>query len=165
MIFLLVEGNTELYEIDYLLNNNLLIFTSGQIFDHRPLHKRQLTSLIPEISTLDFNEPLEFYRIGDTLNDELNITRIEARKQYISIHRVCTKPEFEILIIINENKYDDYLKRTHEVSPKEYIKQYLEISDIKGYIDSHNLTNAIKEYKRLKKHDKCEMYLADILKE
>lgn len=143
MIFLLVEGNTELYEIEYLLNNNLLIFTYDQIFDHRPLHKRQLVSLVPEISTLKFDEPLVYYRIGDTLNDELDIKKIETRKQYITIHRVCTKPEFEILVIINEGKYQHFLKKEHEVSPKEYIYQYLGISDIKSYINSHNLTYAI----------------------
>lgn len=165
MVILGCEGPSEVYLLSWLLDNCFLIFDRKDILDRRPIHFRQPKDISALIDILPINEPLVFYRIGDTQKDEYNLSYFSARKKYISIKKICTKPELEILIIINEGLYDEYLKVKSKIKPKDFVKRNVtNYEGIQSYINSHDLLEAIQKYKRMKKHNKDEQYLADLIK-
>ena len=130
------------------------------------MHVRQPKTIAPLINILPIDESITIYRIGDTQKDEFDISVFgDTRSKNIKVIKICTIPEIEILIIINEDLFEQYKKVQNKMSPKEFVK-----TNVKGYksfddyIKSHNMVSAIKEYKRIKKHKKDEGYIADLLK-
>lgn len=159
------EGQSEVQLITDLLEKEALIFDKKDVLDRRPIHFRQPREIAALIETLPIKEEIVFYRIGDTQKDEYNLSCFSARKNEITIVKVCTKPELEILIIINEGLYNQYLKQKSYMMPKQFVKIYVDgYTNIRDYLANHDLCFAIKEYKRLKKNDKNEIYIADLLK-
>ena len=159
------EGQCEVLLVMDLLSKGVLIFDKKDILDRRPIHFRQPREIAPLIDTLPMEEEIVFYRIGDTQNDEYNLTCLSARKDKIKIVKVCTKPELEILIIINEGLYDEYLKQKSKMMPKQFVKTYANgYTNFADYLENHDLRLAISEYKRLKKNEKGELFLADLIK-
>ena len=166
-VVLACEGNCEVKLMLNLLEKDALIFNKRDILDQRPLKLRQPKTIAPIINTLPEDEEIIFYRIGDTQRDTFNISCFGlTRIEHITVIKICTMPEIEILIIINEGKYTEYLKEKSESSPKDFIKIHLgNIASFEEYIKTNDMTYAIREYKRIKKHkQKDEQYLADLLK-
>lgn len=158
------EGKCEVDITDSLVDNGQFFLTRDELFDNRVFHIRQLKTIQSLINSLPIDEEIDVYRIGDTQTDEYDLSMFKLREERIHIHKICTKPEIEILIIINENKLNDYNKSG--LKPKEYVKAYLkDCYDFKQYTESHDMRWAIKEYKRIKKHEKDELYLDDYIKE
>lgn len=159
------EGKSEVELIQKLLDNNQLVFDIDDILDNRPLHLRQPKTITPLIATLPSKENIVFYRIGDTQKDTFDTSCLRMRIEYISVIKVCTTPEIEILVIINENLLNEYNKVKSYTMPKEFVKQYVHgYKDFANYIESHDMIFAIKEYKRIKKTEKNVLCLADLLK-
>lgn len=167
-IGLLCEGNSEVQLMQYLLDKNALIFSKEQIIDRRPIHARQGKKIKPIIDSMPIDVDIVLYRIGDTLKEKFDLSCFgEKRKSHITIIDINTKPEIEILIIIKEGLYNEYLKLKSKIKPKQFIKQYLkEYSNFNDYLLQNNLILAIKEYKRLKhsnKNNRNNIFLADII--
>ena len=159
------EGNEEVYLIDYLLDKGYLIFDRKDILDRRPIHFRQPKDISPLIDLLPQDTEIVFYRIGDKQNDDYDFRYFRLREEHIKTVKVCTLRELEILVIINENLYDEYLKNKSQTMPKQFVKEYVKgYTNIKEYLFKHDLKEAIIKYKSLKKHDKGQLYLADLLK-
>ena len=165
MNILSCEGKSEVILINHLIDRNLLIFTKRDILDHRPINFRQPKSVMPLINALPFDEELIFYRIGDTQTDEFDLSPLQDRKNKTKVIKICTTPEIEILIIINEGLYKEYLKEKSKYGPKQFVKIHLPLySNFGDYIESHDIVPAIHEYKKLKGKQQEEMCLADLLK-
>lgn len=159
------EGQSEVQLMLDLLDKGVLIFDKNDILDRRPIHFRQPREIAALIETLPIKEEIVFYRIGDTQKDEYNLSCFSARKERITVIRVCTKPELEILIVINEGLYDEFLKQKSKMMPKQFVKAFVPgYTNIRDYIKKHDLCFAIEEYKRLKKNDKNEICIADLIK-
>lgn len=159
------EGQSEVLLVSDLLYKGVLIFDKKDILDRRPIHFRQPREIAPLIATLPMDEEIVFYRIGDTQNDDYNLKCFSARKDKIKTVKVCTKPELEILIIINEGLYEEYLKQKSKMMPKQFVKAYVSgYTNFYDYLNNHNMLHAILEYKRLKKSEKDELCLADLIK-
>ena len=166
MIVVVCEGNCEVKLISYLLKAKKLVFTNKDILDHLPLHIRQPKTIMPVLNALPVDEDIIFYRIGDTLKDEFDTSCFgKIRQEHITVINVCTTPEIEILIIICEGLYDEYLKVKSSVPPKEFVKTHLKgYYSFEDYISSHDIVWAIKEYKRLRTQKrKDDIFLADLL--
>ena len=78
-----------------------------------------------------------------------------------------------MLLNIVENLISEYEKVKSSITPKEFAKANItyrrkkydnSTQFYKDYFNTHpdKLVNAIKEYKRIKKHKKDEYYLADL---
>lgn len=157
------EGKCELSLVDQLIDNGNFFLTREELFDNRAFHIRQLKSIQSLINSLPFDEEIDVYRVGDTQKDKYDLSPFRLREKHIHIHKICTKPEIEILTIINEGNYDKYMKS--RLSPKEFVKTYMEdCYEFREYIKNHDMLDAIKEYKRIKHHNKDELYLSDYLK-
>lgn len=78
---------------------------------------------------------------------------------------IITSPEIEMLVIISEGRFTDYLKVKSKVKPSEYCKQSLKLRQIKEYnyirdhfSDVNHLISVIKEYHSLKDNDSKTLY-------
>lgn len=177
-ILLMCEGKNEEVILNILLDNNMLKFTRDDLIGLKPYAVRQL-NLPVLITELKHNASKVYvYRIGDKQSDKLSIPS-ELKNIVIkdNIFKFCTKPEFEILLIINEGLLKNYEKVKNKMSAKSFAKEYIKLNGkkydqstefIKEYYgnDVNNLVNNIKEYKRYKKsHARDELYLVDILKD
>lgn len=161
-ILLACEGKSEVYLINSLIDRGYLAFNCPLLLDE-PQVLRQLYKIEPIINILDRDEEIIIYRIGDTLNEPLDFSSFKMREQYIKVHKVCTKRELEILVIINEKLYSDFLKCPKNTKPKSFINERLKDYNPESYFQNHDMMWAIKEYKRLKKHNKDEIYLCDFI--
>ena len=76
-------------------------------------------------------------------------------------------------MIIAEGKIDDYNKL--KLKPKKFAKQFIFVDKTRYgnsssfyklyyYRNKDKLIKAIKEYKRIKRHEKDELFLADFMK-
>lgn len=162
-IIVMCEGNSELYLINSLIKKGHIVF-EHELLGDKPHHARQLKQLSPLINALPVEEEMLIYRIGDTLKDKLSFDGFELRKEKMQVFKYCTKPEIEILIIINENLLEEYNKASSKISAKSFIKPYLKKCSISDYFESHDIIGSIREYKRIKTHNNGEFYLADLLK-
>lgn len=169
------EGANELTVINILLEHNKLKLPREDLLGLVPYHARQLdkSRQIQAIWSLHTSEVI-IYRIGDKLSDNLRIPK-ELKKWVKGVEKYCTLPELEILLIISEGKYNDYIKQKKKISPKEYAKQYIYCNRMRYdnssmfykeyYKDVDKLIQAIREYFMLhKSHKKDERYLAELLK-
>jgi hypothetical protein len=168
----LLEGKTEKAFIELLMDKGIFKIDADDMLDLRPHHKRQIDpALHALIRQLPPEEKVKIIKIGDKLSDKLKIPKdikekIESEKKY------CTKPEFEMLIIISEGLYDEYQKvkskKKTKVFAKENIKfngkRYTNSQDwIKGYFDEDKILKSLMEYKRISKHKNIDFYLYDLL--
>lgn len=161
-ILLACEGNSEVYLMKGLLEQGHLSFDCPLLLDE-PIHLRQLTEIEPIINLLPVHEEILVYRIGDTLKDELSLARFKMRSEHIKSYRFCTKTEVEILVILNEGLYSDFAKSPKNTKPKQFLREHMPDFDPKEYFSSHDMIKALIAYKRIKKHDKDERYLIDLV--
>ena len=83
---------------------------------------------------------LVVYRIGDKLSDQLKMPKDKSVRNMISnVICVLTKPEFEVLMLINEGVADRYFRTEKTGSkPSTFYKTL--------HHDYHKGSNQIKEY-------------------
>ena len=173
---IMCEGPNELAIIDILLENDLLSLKEDDLLGLRAYHARQIstsTAVKLDLNIYPDNDVCNL-RIGDTLTDKLSIPA-DYSKKIVEVKKYCTKPELEMLLIIAEGLLKEYNKNKSTIQPKEFAKteisyngkKYDNSSDFyKKYFGDRTdlLVKSIKEYKRLKRHRKGELFLADLLK-
>lgn len=176
MKLIMCEGPNELAIVKILLRNNMLSFAEDDLLGLTPFHARQIAKSGQVKTELNmYSDKVEVLRIGDKQSDELKIPK-EYKGMIYSVEKYCTKPELEILMIIAEGKYNDFLKVKSKMSPKEYAKKNIAYNgkrynnSTKFYEDYFGsrpeiLHDAIVEYSRVNKgHEKGERYLAELLR-
>lgn len=172
-ILLMCEGQNEKCLIDLLIEDGILKITRDDLIGGVPYLARQIRQSVMIKNQLNiYHGNFKIIRIGDTQKDELKIPK-EYQKRITSIKKICTKPELELLMIIAEGKIDDFNKL--RLKPKEFAKQFISVDKTRYdnssgfyklyyYRNKDKLIKAIKEYKRIKRHEKDELFLADLIK-
>ena len=172
---ILCEGNNEVCLINLLLKHNKLKIKYDDLVALKPFNARQLTNPTIKSELRVYNKSVIVLWVGDTQHDKLSIPNdlndIVSKER---IFKYCTLPELEILLIINEGMYKQYLKSKE--TPKSFAKRNL-VYNGKRYDQSNNfleeyyggkrinlLVKNIQEYKKIKKHKKDELYLSDLLR-
>lgn len=168
MILLACEGKSEVLLMQRLLDAHALRFDASEILDRRPIHLRQLKDAKAMINILPIGTCLEVYRIGDTQKDEWDLSPFANRQSRgnLKVHRICTKPEIEILEIIALGLLPEYQKGKQKVSPKRFTRMNKACLPFPEFVlkeDVGSLVEAIHAYKRLKRHQIDEGFLADLL--
>lgn len=178
-VLLMCEGVNEEVILNILLDNDLLVFTRNDLIGLRVYAIRQLGHPVIRSELKHYGSPVKVYRVGDKQNDKLSIPndlkRIVSRND---IYKYCTKPEFEMLLILSEGLEKEYEKVKSKMSPKSFAKSNIRMNGRKydqssefiklyyGGCNVNSLIESIKKYKKYKKqHEKDELYLADLLKE
>lgn len=177
-IFLMCEGQNEEVLLNILLEADALCFTRDDLIGQRVYPIRQLNNPTIKSELKHYGLPVRVYRVGDKQKDKLTIPK--DLKNIVSsneIYKFCTKPELEMLLILNEGLEKEYEKVKNSKSPKEFAKEHIKYNGRKydqtseflkeyyGGVNVKKLISNIKKYKTYKKsHAKNELYLADILK-
>ena len=87
-------------------------------------HKRQIDGeLVGYIQTLQIGDSVDIYSVGDKLSDRLRIPQTIMTEKINNRLKVCTLLEFEILFILNEGLYDEYLKVKTDEKPSIFYKK------------------------------------------
>ncbi len=165
------EGGAETAIINMLVERNLLIFSREQMLDEDVIRCRSGKEFENRYLRKGFESKITVLRILDSHSEKFKLNL--AYKDKVDVIKVVTAPEIEMLIILAEGKYKDYIKKQRIMKPSIYCKQVLKMKgNIKSqkfvtdyFSDINILINVIKEYKSVKKLDKSEIYLADLLKE
>ena len=171
------EGQNEEVLLNLLLDAGALNFTRDDLIGRRPYPIRQLSNPIIRTELKHYGCSVVVYRIGDKQKDELVIPKelknIVSKNQ---IFKYCTKPELEMLLILNESLEQQYEKVKNEQSPKTFAKRNIVFNSKKynqsgeflmQYYGGERITNLIaniKKYSKYKRHEKDELYLSDLLK-
>jgi len=162
MFVLACEGKSEVF-----LAKSLMAFghlsLPGEIFLDGPIVMRQFGKYLPILSLVPINEDIRVLRIGDTQRDIFSTKGLELREGHISIETYCTKPEVEILVIIREGLYKQYAKVSREMTPKQFIKSMFHDFSPEEYFEKNDMYDSIMEHKRIRNHEKGELFLADLL--
>lgn len=172
---IMTEGQDELAFINVLLKKNLLIFKKEELLMEQIFHKRQIDGeLIGYIQGLGSKDTVDIYRVGDKLSDKLKIPHAILSHKIAHKFNICTLPEFEILFILNENYFDEFIKVKSKKSASEfykeknkkyrkqsnYVKQYFEEMSEKEIIDLICLY--VKKHGRV--HNDDQLTLKEIIK-
>lgn len=177
-ILLMCEGQNEEVLLNCLLNSNALCFTRDDLIGRRPYPIRQLSHPTIKTELKHYGQPVKVYRVGDKQTDKFPIPKdIKNIVSSSEIYKYCTKPELEMLLILNEGLEREYEKVKSSESPKMFAKKNIKYNGRKYdqsseflamYYGKDNVVNLIaniKQYKNYKKqHNRDELYLADILK-
>jgi len=161
-ILLACEGQSEVYLLNSLIERGYLCFDCPILLEE-PIKLRQLKDIAAIINSLPIDEDIVIYRIGDTLKDELDLSNFKLRLDHIKVYKACTKPELEVLVIINEGLYSEYQKQSKKIKPKTFVNQRIDNFSPDKYFKDNDMLDSIKEYRRIKKHKSGELYLIDLI--
>lgn len=180
-VLLMCEGRSETHVVSILLYRNLLRWKNSDLLSREPMTARQLDEAIEgAILGAKRGEPVEVFRIGDKLSDAFRKSRNPAvnRRLVYPAAKVLTKPELEVLFLIWEGRYSDYLswkKGRHPSGPSdyyktlhpEYHKDAVYLHDYFAKMGNAEIVAMLKAYKekRYGAHAKDELCLYDLLRE
>ena len=171
---IMTEGSCEKALLDVFIEKDLLKYERNDLLYEEIHHARQIKGqLITKIEQLPPSEKIVIIRVGDKLNDELKIPK-HIKYKINDIIKICIKPEFELLHIINEGEYKKYNNNKH-IKPCEYLLKYVLKDYEKHYEYNYNyfmllevakIRNIINDYNRLRHdvHDKNEYTISYLLK-
>ena len=112
----IAEGAAETAIIDILLDHHLLIFDREEMLDEQVLRYRSASVFESRYLRKGFSGKITVYRILDSRRENFRLSKAYEHK--VDVINVVTAPEIEMLIILNENRYDDFKKSG--MKPSEY---------------------------------------------
>lgn len=161
------EGAAEEAIIDILLDNDKLIFSRKDMIEEDPIRCRGAKNFEREYLNKIFSKKIRIYRILDSKREKFKLS--DAYKDKVEVINVITSPEIEMLVIISENKYNEYKKSKEK--PSIYCVKNLKFKNVKSekfithyFSDVTKLISAIKEYRRVSKPEPEFKFLSDLLK-
>lgn len=169
-IICICEGAAEEAIINILLKNNCLKFSKENLVGRDITRLRKASEIESSFLHRDYTKPVHILRILDSRREKFNLGKL-YRGRY-PVDNIYTTPEIEILLIIAEGAYDDYVKKKKtKFKPSTYCEEFLfPKQNLKGkdfiedyFADVHKLINAIMKYKQ--KLGEKEYCLADLLQQ
>jgi len=161
------EGSAEQAIMELLLDSNMLIFDSEKLLDEEIIRSRSAKKFENTYLRKGFSTKITILRILDSRRENFNLSK--AYKDKISVIDIITAPEIEMLIILNENKYNDFKKSG--MKPSDFCKINLSFKNVKRYNfvkeyfnNINKLIESIHEYRRISNIKKGEYTLVDLLK-
>ena len=163
----IAEGAAEKAIIDILLDHHLLIFDREEMLDEQVLRCRSAGVFESRYLRKGFSGKITVYRILDSRRENFHLGKAYEHK--VDVINVITAPEIEMLIILNENRYEDFKKSG--MKPSEYCMMVLKLHRVKSYdfvtqyfSDPSTLIAAMRKYKEVSKIPKGEWALLDLIK-
>ena len=104
----IAEGVAESVIIDILLDNHMLIFEREQLLDEEVLGCRNANEFERRYLRKGFEGKITVFRILDSRRENFNLSK--AYRDKVDVINVITAPEIEMLIILNEDKYEAFKK-------------------------------------------------------
>ena len=160
------EGGFETVAVKKLLTAGKLVLPKDDVIG--VASDRSVADIQRDYLGFDYGgRPVTILRIVDSPSKRFVLGRLYRER--FEVVSVFTRPEAEILVIINEGCYSDYSKRKNRMKPSVYCKQVLGMRNVKSvsfleqYWDVDALADSAREYKRLSNLGKGELCIADLL--
>ena len=125
----IVEGKAEAAVIELLLKNNLLIFTEDDLLSGELIKERNADKFSEKYLGKRFDSKVNVLRIHDSDKENFNLKK--EYKPKCTVYNIITYSEIEMLIILNEHKYEQF-KKQKNIKPSDFCSQFLDI----GYVKS-----------------------------
>ena len=124
---ILLDADKLIFKRDDLLEGELLRCRSGKNFEEQHLRK-------------GFTEKITVLRILDSRREQFRLSKAYEHK--IEIINVITAPEIEMLVIFNEDKYEEYKKSGKK--PSDFCKTDLKYPNVKStdFVKRYNTTKS-----------------------
>jgi len=162
-ILCLCEGNAEKEIIEKLIDNELLIFKKPNLIDGRVFKRMRVRAVEERFLGYAYEKEVAILRIIDSNKEKFKLSK--PYKGRFDIINIITKPEVEILIILDKGDYDDYCKYKTKEKPSTYCKKKYGLKHIKRrdfmrdyFFDIDRLLNSLKIYNSVKIHDNYCLY-------
>ena len=178
-VICLCEGTAEEIVIKKLFDENKLVFKKGDFFEDEELLRiftriRKGSNLAKEFLNQDYGDrPINILRILDSKTEKFILGKVYNKRIEsggIKIFNILTRPEIEILMIVNEKHYSKFTNKRGKEKASEYCKRVFDVNNVKSekflsdyYEDVEVLMNAIENYEKLHSKEKDEIRLNDIL--
>lgn len=171
---ILCEGAAEQAILEILIENDALTIKKDTLLEDSVLRVRSAEHFFKKHMRKQLDEKVTIYRILDSKKEKFKLSN-KLEKKFsgkFTVVDVITSPEIEMLIIISEKKYREYMKVKSKIKPSIYCKEELKLKKIKEFnfikdyfSDFDKLIYAIKQYHSFKKKnkDKTDLMLYDIL--
>lgn len=175
-ILIMTEGSDELAFINVLLDKGILKFKREELLMEDIYHARQITGeLIGYIQLLQNGDVVSIYRVGDKLSDKLTIPKNIITDKIVAKYDISTTPEFEVLFLLNEGIYEEYLKvkssikssEFYKTKNKKYKKQSKFVTDYFQKLSDGQIIELIDLYvsKHGKAHKENQLTLKEIIRD
>lgn len=173
---IMCEGANEKKIIEILMKNHKLKIDYDDLVELQVYHARKIENPNVTAALRTYHDKVEILRIGDKQSDKLVIPQ-EFKEKIEKVTLYCTLPELEVLLIISENLYKEFIKVKTTKKAKVFAKENITYNkmryknDTKFYEEYYGkditkLIDAICRYKQLNhSHSKDQHYLAELLKE
>ena len=164
----IAEGGSETAILDLLLDHHLLIFDRNMLIDEKILNCRSASAFESRYLRMGFKGKITVFRVLDSRRENFKLSKACLHK--VDVINVITAPEIEMLIILNENKYQEYKKSG--LKPNEFCKGPLKMRNVKSpgfvkkyFADVNVLMDAIRKYASVSKIGRGEYTLLDLLRD
>ena len=163
----LCEGAAEMDIMNRLLEADLLVFHKDDLVQKK-FHKREKVEKIQEkFLNQAYEKEVVILRVIDSRSEKFNLDKAyRGRFDEIPIR---TKPEIEILIILDKKGLKAFDKKKSMMKPSVFCKEVYRMKAIKkrGFMNAYfkdidSLVAAIREYQ--KKSDKSHWTIGDLLR-
>ncbi len=161
------EGTAEQVIVSKLLAADRLIFTRDDLLDGELIRTRGASAFEQRYLRKGFQDKITVLRVLDSRRENFKMSKAYEHK--IDVINVITAPEIEMLIILNEGKYDAY-KRSRK-KPSDFCKEDLKMGSVKNrefvenyFSNTDHLIAAIREYRRVSNIPAGEYTLFDLMK-
>lgn len=160
------EGGAETAIMNMLIDEKCLIFEREDLVQEKVHPRMKVKEIERKFLNKRYSKPVVILRVIDSKNE-----RFPLGKAYVDryVVKAClTKPEIEILVILDSDMLNEFNKVKSKTKPSSFCKTKLKYKDIKGkdfmikYFDLDRLLSAMKVYKRVNKNDHLTLY--DLLK-
>ncbi len=163
-VLIACEGGAEDAIVRMLLDEGAFCFDKSRLIGVTRL--RKASDIERQYLGYEYDLPVALLYVTDSLRSRFALSPLY--RDTCTVYRICTRPEIEMLIIINEGRYDDFVRS--RMKPSVYCKQKLGMRDVKRpeevrrYWTAAKLRAAIAEYGRLHHFEKGELSFAQIVR-
>ena len=119
LIACICEGGAESVIINILLDKNLLIFGRDQLINACIIPRISAAKFEERYLRVEYDKNILILRVIDSRSEKFTLSR--AYKCQVDIINVITAPEIEMLIIVSQDKYDDFC-RSEVKKPSDYCR-------------------------------------------
>lgn len=165
-VAVICEGGAETAIIELLLDANKLIFTEDDLFYSGIIRCRSAKTFEQKYLNVRMDFKLTIIRVLDSRREKFKLSRPYCDE--VDVINVITAPEIEMLIILNEGRYEQFKKSG--MKPSEYCKQIFKNENLKSrkwvkeyFRNIDDLLRSIRMYNRVAYVRKGEYTLQDLI--
>ena len=167
-VAVICEGGAETAIMEMLFEAGKLIFTEDDLFYDEIIRCRSAETFEQRYLKVRMDFKLTIIRVLDSRRENFRLSRPYC--DAVDVINVITAPEIEMLIILNEGKYDQFKKSGKK--PSEYCKQIFKNENLKSrkwvkeyFKNIDDLVQSIRMYDHVSDVRKGECTLLDLLKD